>query len=937
MKRLGIVFAVLPLLSYGAAESIVLGGVTSTYTIPNSAPYSGLTSFWLDLRIPGYTLPVNQCLNLAEVGNITQVRLCDQAASGGIISTAGGYTTPGGVPNLIAPPNIAIASASSTEPMVLTLANAPYPTSMSANSTITMAVIQPHGSFEERVWAEELFENEYALEGWRPGVSGSVNLNESAAQGAGQAPVWTQAPDYFGALASQSDPITGIFAEVYDNFTLASTSHITQVRWTGSYFTSAATITSFTLQFGADNNGKPGAPLASLVLQGNAGETFIQNDRQGFPVYSYAAPVDFTATAGTQYWFSIVPQLTSAYQWGWETSSGTGDPGDGICFQQFFGVLYSVPTDVAFELDGTGPPAAPVPISPTNGETSVPLTSTLSWGAVSGATSYSVYVGTTSPPSLVTSTSGTTYSAGLLTAGTTYYWQVAANNGTVSTDSAVWSFTTQPVCTYGINPNNASVGPAGGSGTAGVAAPAGCSWTATSNATWLTITAGGAGSGNGTVSYTAAANTGASSRSGTVTIAGQTLTVDQAGATALGMPTVVLETPANGAAVSGMIAVEGYALASNTGGGSITSVTVAVDGTTVGSAFYGVIRNDVCAEYVGSAGCPDVGFGFMLNGNTLASGSHTITVTATAGNSSGNTASTVSSTTLNVSTRMAVYYEIVNKNSGKVLDVFNDSTSDGALIQQWDYSGTANQQWQLVPVDNSGMYYEIVSENSGKVLDVFNDSTSNGAVIQQWDYSGTANQQWQLVPVDKSGNYEIVSKNSGKVLDVLDVSSLDGALIQQWDYWGGDNQKWQLVPINTQYYKIVNLNSGKVLDVVNDSSLDGALIQQWDYWGGLNQQWQLVAVDSTYYEIVNKNSGKVLDVVNDSSLDGALIQQWDYWGGPNQQWQLVAVDSTYYEIVNKNSGKVLDVVNDSSLDGALIQQWDYWGGPNQQWQLIPVQ
>ena len=50
-----------------------------------------------------------------------------------------------------------------------------------------------------------------------------------------------------------------------------------------------------------------------------------------------------------------------------------------------------------------------------------------------------------------------------------------------------------------------------------------------SNATFITITAGSSGTGNGTVSYSVAANTGTASRNGTMTIAGLTFTVTQAG------------------------------------------------------------------------------------------------------------------------------------------------------------------------------------------------------------------------------------------------------------------------------------------------------------------------------------------------------------------------------------------------------------------------
>ena len=55
----------------------------------------------------------------------------------------------------------------------------------------------------------------------------------------------------------------------------------------------------------------------------------------------------------------------------------------------------------------------------------------------------------------------------------------------------------------------------------------GCTWTATSNAAWLTITSGSSGNGNGNIVFTIAANTGPA-RTGTLTIGGQTFTVSQA-------------------------------------------------------------------------------------------------------------------------------------------------------------------------------------------------------------------------------------------------------------------------------------------------------------------------------------------------------------------------------------------------------------------------
>jgi len=68
----------------------------------------------------------------------------------------------------------------------------------------------------------------------------------------------------------------------------------------------------------------------------------------------------------------------------------------------------------------------------------------------------------------------------------------------------------------------------GGTGNITITAQGGCTWTATTNANWLTITAGSSGAGNGTVAFTVAANT-LGPRTGLITINNQTFTVTQAG------------------------------------------------------------------------------------------------------------------------------------------------------------------------------------------------------------------------------------------------------------------------------------------------------------------------------------------------------------------------------------------------------------------------
>ncbi|HEX8492025.1 MAG TPA: M36 family metallopeptidase [Pyrinomonadaceae bacterium] len=103
------------------------------------------------------------------------------------------------------------------------------------------------------------------------------------------------------------------------------------------------------------------------------------------------------------------------------------------------------------------------------------------------------------------------------------------NDGTTHTAATDLPSDCGGTCTYSISPTSATQPAGGGTGSVSVTAGAGCSWTAVSNATFITITGGSSGSGNGTVTYSVAANGSTSQRTGTLTIAGRTFTVTQAG------------------------------------------------------------------------------------------------------------------------------------------------------------------------------------------------------------------------------------------------------------------------------------------------------------------------------------------------------------------------------------------------------------------------
>lgn len=98
------------------------------------------------------------------------------------------------------------------------------------------------------------------------------------------------------------------------------------------------------------------------------------------------------------------------------------------------------------------------------------------------------------------------------------------------------------LCRVGLSRTSEVVPAAGGTLTIDVETLAGCGWNASSSVAWIAVTAGGNGSGNGTVTLVVAANSNAA-RSGHVTIADQTFTVDQRAPASPGAPPPAAQPP----------------------------------------------------------------------------------------------------------------------------------------------------------------------------------------------------------------------------------------------------------------------------------------------------------------------------------------------------------------------------------------------------------
>ena len=110
---------------------------------------------------------------------------------------------------------------------------------------------------------------------------------------------------------------------------------------------------------------------------------------------------------------------------------------------------------------------------------------------------------------------------------------IAANNGpgrqgSVTVADQTIAVTQAGGCTFSIGQTDQDVPAAGAQGSVSVTTGAGCSWTAASADSWLSVSTP-SGNGPGPMQFTAAANAGPP-RNGSITVAGQVLTVRQASA-----------------------------------------------------------------------------------------------------------------------------------------------------------------------------------------------------------------------------------------------------------------------------------------------------------------------------------------------------------------------------------------------------------------------
>lgn len=137
-------------------------------------------------------------------------------------------------------------------------------------------------------------------------------------------------------------------------------------------------------------------------------------------------------------------------------------------------------------------------------------------------------------------------------------------------------------------------------------------------------------------------------------------------------------------------------------------------------------------------------------------------------------------------------YTLVNRNSGKCLDVNGSSTADGADILQWTCNGGSNQKWKIEDLGDDTS--RLVNVATGKVADIADCSSADGADIRQWSWLDNKCQRFRLVFTAAGDYVRIVNESTGKVADVADCGTANGTDVRQWTWLNNTCQQWRLVP-----------------------------------------------------------------------------------------------------------------------------------------------
>ena len=186
-------------------------------------------------------------------------------------------------------------------------------------------------------------------------------------------------------------------------------------------------------------------------------------------------------------------------------------------------------------------------------------------------------------------------------------------------------------------------------------------------------------------------------------------------------------------------------------------------------------------------------------------------------------------------------YKITPIHSGKPLEVRDSSHEDEASIAQWEYVDGYDCKFWYLRDFGDGWYY-IINKNSGKCMDIWYNQTDNGTVIWQYAINGTDAQAFKLVSAT------IPSTNASQAAAVpLGAYAADKYILESdhiiWDC-GTDYLIGNISPENfALYLKRLDMAYEAMADLVRYTPSEGRkirIIEGETWYGGISLAGDLI-------------------------------------------------------------------------------------------------
>ena len=221
------------------------------------------------------------------------------------------------------------------------------------------------------------------------------------------------------------------------------------------------------------------------------------------------------------------------------------------------------------------------------------------------------------------------------------------------------------------------------------------------------------------------------------------------------------------------------------------------------------------------------------------------------------------------------YYYIINKNSGKALDIPGGSTQEDTQPIQWDVNRNRNQQWNVIEVGN-GLYRISPKGTPSMGLDLTGGRADNGTTVVQWPYASKSWEKWTLTAVENLSS-KINAVNQGGTFK-LDKDYSDAVTINQGKDITLDLNGHKLS--STANYVIKNNGKLRIIDSVGNGSIEIEKRSDANVEAVINENSGTLIVESgTIFGKVSGGGGVAVGIHNKGRIEnisGGDIKAWTY-------------------------------------------------------------